>query len=140
MWKLCIVRILRGIFTLMFIKESHFRVCRCEYLHCIVTLHSHFPQKYTFANILQRENLSVCMNELWFLQVWIFVHPEYYRIFVLGWRRYQSLLDNGTLTCVGCHVVFSTIRKSVLFLRSYFELPVMCSFLKVCQKWEILVQ
>jgi len=77
------------------------------------------------------------MYELWFLQVRISVHPEYYLIFILGWRKYQSVLDIGTLTCVGW---FSTIRKIVLFLGSYFELPVMCSFLKVCQKWGILVQ
>lgn len=139
MWKLCIVRILsRGIFTLVFIKESHFRVCRYEYLCCIVTLYSHFPQKCTFADNLQKVNLSVCMNELWFLQLWISVHPEDYLIFILGWK-YQSVLDSGTLTCFGCVVVFSTIRKYILFLGSYIELPVMCSFLKVCQKWGILV-
>jgi hypothetical protein len=104
-------------------------------LHCIHIFH----KNALFFDNLQKVNLSVCMNELWFLQVWVSVHSEYYPFFILGQRQYQSVLDNGTLTCFGCLIVFSTIRKHVLFLGSYVELPVMCSFLKDCQKWGILL-
>jgi len=43
----------------MFIKESHFRGCRCEYLCCIATLHSHFPQN-THLLTFYKEKICLC--------------------------------------------------------------------------------